>query len=147
LIDGDGCLVRKMILLLACILVNVNQFNDQFIRGRGDGGVEAAQELHRQIRGHLSTLGDDVGRSRVMVRLYANLKGLSQTLAAVGLCRNEIRSMAPFACGFTRSQELFDFIDAGDKKEGVDFKINGTFAGVSRKYVLISHRNVPAVHR
>ena len=60
-----------------------------------------------------------------MVRIYANLKGLSQTLARVGLCGNECRSIAPFACSFTR-EALFDFVDAGEGKERADFKINGT---------------------
>jgi hypothetical protein len=63
-----------------------------------------------------------------MVRIYANLKGLSQTLArqGVGLCGNESRSLAPFACSFTRAQDFFDFVDAGEGKERADFKINGT---------------------
>jgi hypothetical protein len=63
-----------------------------------------------------------------MVRIYANLAGLSNTLARAGLAGNESRSIAPFTASFTRSQDLFDFIDAGDKKEGADFKIRGNTA-------------------
>lgn len=102
------------------------QFKDQFVRNRGEGGVDAAQELHEQINAHLATLGGDAARSRIMVRIYANLKGLSQTAARHGLSGNESRSMGPFASSFTRAQELFDFIDAGEKKEGADFKLRGT---------------------
>jgi hypothetical protein len=60
-----------------------------------------------------------------MVRVYASFKYLSKTLAKIGLCGNESRSIAPLACGFTRAQELFDFVDAGDVKEGADRKIEG----------------------
>lgn len=62
-----------------------------------------------------------------MVRIYANLAGLSNTLARAGLAGNESRSIAPFTASFTRSQDLFDFIDASDK-EGADFKIRGNAA-------------------
>lgn len=60
-----------------------------------------------------------------MVRIYANLQGLSKASARLGLCGGEARALAPFTAGFTRAQELFDFVDAGDKKEAADFKIRG----------------------
>lgn len=60
-----------------------------------------------------------------MVRIYSNLLGLSRSLARNGLVGNEARSLSPFASSFTRSQDLFDYIDAGDKKEGADYKIRG----------------------
>jgi hypothetical protein len=63
-----------------------------------------------------------------MVRIYSNILGLSKSLARAGLCGNEARSLSPFAASFTRSQDLFDYIDAGDKKEGADFKIRGRTA-------------------
>lgn len=60
-----------------------------------------------------------------MIRIYVNLQGLSKALARLGLAGNEARSFAGFAASFTRSQDLADFIDAGDKKEGADHKIRG----------------------
>lgn len=60
-----------------------------------------------------------------MIRIYANLLGLSKALARAGLSGNEARSFATFASSFTRSQDLADYIDAGDKKEGADHKIRG----------------------
>jgi hypothetical protein len=60
-----------------------------------------------------------------MVRIYANLQGLSKASARSNLCGGEARALAPFTASFTRAQELFDFVDAGDKKEGADFKIRG----------------------
>lgn len=62
-----------------------------------------------------------------MVRIYANLSGLSKCLAKAGLVGQEARSLAPFTSSFTRAQDLFDFVDAGDKKETADFKIRGEF--------------------
>ena len=60
-----------------------------------------------------------------MVRIYANLLGLSKTLAQAGLVGREARSLAQFTSSFTRSEDLFDYVDAGDKKEGADHKIRG----------------------
>lgn len=60
-----------------------------------------------------------------MVRIYANVLGLSKSLARAGLVGHEARSMAAFTSSFTRSEDLFDFVDAGDKKEGADHKIRG----------------------
>lgn len=71
---------------------------------------------------------DEVNSCRVMVRVYANLAGLSKTLAKTGLVGQEARSLATFTSSFTRAQDLFDFVDAGDKKDGADFKIRGDFS-------------------
>jgi hypothetical protein len=87
--------------------------------------VDAAQLLHHQIKDYLPRLGRDADRCRIMVRIYANLQGLSKACARASLAGNEARSLAPFTASFTRAQELFDFVDAGDKKEGADFKIRG----------------------
>lgn len=64
-----------------------------------------------------------------MVRIYSNILGLSKTMARAGLVGNEARSLSPFASSFTRAQELFDYVDAGDKKEGADYKIRGIHFG------------------
>lgn len=61
-----------------------------------------------------------------MVRIYANVLGLSKSLARSGIVGQEARSLSPFTASFTRAQDLFDFVDAGDKKEGADYKIRGT---------------------
>ena len=69
-----------------------------------------------------------------MTRVYANLSGLSKALSRAGIVGNEARALAPFTSSFTRSQDLFDFIDAGDKKEGADFKIRGTLHPLPRDH-------------
>lgn len=60
-----------------------------------------------------------------MVRIYSNILGLSKSLARLGLVGKEARSFSIFAGGFTAAQDLFDYVDAGDKKEGADYKIRG----------------------
>lgn len=79
-----------------------------------------------------STMGMQADQCRIMVRVYANMLGLSKTLARAGLCGHEARSLAPFTSAFNRAQDLFDFVDAAEKKEGSDFKIRGEFLTISK---------------
>lgn len=73
----------------------------------------------------LSTKGIQPGQCQIMVRAYANMLGLSRALARAGLVRHEARSISQFTSAFTRAQDLFDFVDAGEKKEGSDYKTRG----------------------
>jgi len=70
-------------------------------------------------------MGAQADNCRIMVRVYANILGLSKALARAGLVGHEARSLSPFTSGFNRAEGLFDFVDAADKKEGSDFKIRG----------------------
>jgi hypothetical protein len=70
-------------------------------------------------------MGQQADNCRVMVRVYANMLGLSKALARAGMVGHEARSLSLFASGFNRAEGLFDFVDAADKKEGSDFKIRG----------------------
>ncbi|RAQ45430.1 hypothetical protein AFGD_005775 [Aspergillus flavus] len=111
LVDGDGYL-----------------FKDHLVKAGAEGGMKAAQLLNDSIKELLNDqLGSQADQCRVMVRIYSNILGLSKTLARAGLVGNEARSLSPFASSFTRSQDLFDYIDAGDKKEGADYKIREMF--------------------
>ncbi|KAH7112668.1 hypothetical protein EDB81DRAFT_827043 [Dactylonectria macrodidyma] len=58
-----------------------------------------------------------------MVRVYANLVGLSKHLNKNGLCGAEKRSLSSFTAGFNRSYGLTDFVDAGELKENADHKM------------------------
>lgn len=95
---------------------------------------------------------------RIMVRVYANMLGLSKTLARAGLCGHEARSLAPFTSAFNRAQDLFDFVDAAEKKEGSDFKIRGGLLTISKSAgfghyprqeltAVSNSRNVPTFRR
>lgn len=103
------------------------QFEDSLIKGGAEGGVRAANLLHDTIRDRLSRRGREYENCKVMVRAYTNLAGLSKTLARAGLIGHEARSLSPFCSNFTRAQDLFDFVDAGDKKENADNKIREMF--------------------
>lgn len=104
LIDGDGYV-----------------FNENLVSKGIDGGRNAAQLLHESIKNSLQIKGLD--HCQIMVRVWANLAGLSKTLHKAGLVGPEKRSMAPFVASFNRSYGLFDYVDAGEWKENADFKL------------------------
>ncbi|KFA50981.1 hypothetical protein S40293_07268 [Stachybotrys chartarum IBT 40293] len=104
LVDGDGYV-----------------FQDTFVRDGADGGSKAAKQLITSIRSSLGPKGLD--NCDIMVRVYANLVGLSKILSKNGLIGPEKRSLAPFTAGFNRSHGLTDFVDAGELKENADFKL------------------------
>ncbi|CAK1359715.1 unnamed protein product [Cercospora beticola] len=108
LVDGDGYV-----------------FNDTLVTNGIEGGANAANMLNEAIKLRLRNLG--LEHCRVMVRIYANLVGLSKALAFAKLCGAEKRSIAPFVASFNRSGDLFDFVDAGELKENADFKIRAVF--------------------
>lgn len=60
-----------------------------------------------------------------MVRIYADVVGVSKSMSKAGLLGAEKRSLAPFIANFNRSKALFDYVDAGELKENADFKLRG----------------------
>ncbi|KAJ5658199.1 Zinc finger CCCH-type [Penicillium longicatenatum] len=111
LVDGDGYL-----------------FKEHFLKAGSEGGIKAARELSDSVRELMhSTMGMQADSCRIMVRVYANILGLSKVLARAGMVGHEARSLSPFTSSFTRAQDLFDFVDAAEKKEGSDFKIREMF--------------------
>ena len=108
LVDGDGYV-----------------FDDDLVSNGAEGEQRAAQLLNEAILSSLRTRG--LEDCRIMVRVYTNLAGLSKTLSKIKLCGADKRSLAPFAANFTRSNELFDFVDAGELKENADSKIRALF--------------------
>ncbi|KAL1310806.1 hypothetical protein AAFC00_001046 [Neodothiora populina] len=112
LVDGDG---------------DGYVFEDALIKSGADGGVRAANLLDAVVKEKLLELGHTALDFTIMVRIYANLAGLSRTLARAGVAGNEARSIAPFVAGFNRARDLFDFVDVGEEKETADFKIREMF--------------------
>ena len=98
LVDGDGMI-----------------FEDDLVSGGADGGQRAAHLLNDAIRRSLR--GRGLEHCQIMVRIYANLVGLSKALSRAKLVGAEKRSLAPFVANFNRSYEMFDFVDAGELKE------------------------------
>lgn len=85
-------------------------------------------------------MGMQADQCRIMVRVYANILGLSKALARAGMVGHEARSLSPFTSSFTRAQDLFDFVDAAEKKEGSDFKIRGTCEATAQCH-MTAHTN------
>ena len=104
LIDGDGYV-----------------FDDDLVSAGADGGQRAAQRLNAAVKESLRTRG--LEHCKIVVRVYANLSGLSRALSRAKLAGADKRSLAPFVANFNRSNDLFDFVDAGDLKENADIKI------------------------
>ncbi|KAI3328102.1 hypothetical protein HD806DRAFT_485095 [Xylariaceae sp. AK1471] len=104
LIDGDGYI-----------------FDDQFLTRGAEGGSQAAQHLNNAIKKSLQAKGLD--NCEIVIRIYANLTTLSKILSKHDLAGVDKRSLSPFMANFNRSYGLTDFVDAGELKEGADFKI------------------------
>lgn len=109
LVDGDGYV-----------------FDNDLISSGAEGGLQAAGLLDEAIKRSLCER--DLEDCRIMVRVYANLVGLSKSLAKVNASvGKEKRSLASFAANFTRSNDLYDFVDAGEVKENAEVKVRGLF--------------------
>ncbi|KAL8786114.1 MAG: hypothetical protein Q9213_002980 [Squamulea squamosa] len=104
LVDGDGYL-----------------FNDNLISQGALGGGEAANRLLNNIKRHIQQY-DGAMHWKIIVRVYANIEGLLKKFAYIGFTEEE-NALRQFVAGFTQSQPLFDFIDAGQGKERSDHKI------------------------
>lgn len=98
-------------------------FNDSLITAGADGGSQAAQLLNEGVKASLRRKG--LEHCEIMVRVYANVVGLSKALNKAGLVGAEKRSLANFIANFNRSYPLTDFVDAGELKENADFKLRG----------------------
>lgn len=108
LIDGDG-----MIFL-----------NHLVQKGLG-GGKEAAAVLYNAIVTYIERETETIPlTSRVLCRVYANVKGLAETLVRAGIIE-EVSQFEEFVRGFTNGRTLFDFIDVGPGKDRADDKIIG----------------------
>lgn len=61
---------------------------------------------------------------RIVVKVYANLRGLGHTYVNQGIL-GRLEDLADFVTGFNKVNEGTDFIDAGNAKEGADRKLRG----------------------
>lgn len=114
LVDGDGYLFNDE-------LVSKGADTDSSAERLTRGGTHAARLLNDAVKASLRRKG--LEHCQVMVRVYANVAGLSKALSKAGLVGAEKRSFAPFIASFNRSSGLSDFVDAGDLKENADFKL------------------------
>ncbi|KAJ4372575.1 hypothetical protein N0V86_007935 [Didymella sp. IMI 355093] len=108
LIDGDGM-----------IFLNEN------VRDGEAGGRRAASQLDTAVRVWIENEAKEVPlTSRVICRIYANVRGLGEVLVRTGGIA-AVEDFEDFVRGFTRAKTLFDFIDVGAGKDRADEKIIG----------------------
>lgn len=98
--------------------------------------MRSARMLNEVVEKYLRDL-PQAKDSRIIVRVYADLTGLSKQLAKSKLVGLEKRSLAPFAAAFTRAMSLFDFVDALDE-EGTKFKIRGTASPKTNTLIILT---------
>ncbi|OQN96492.1 hypothetical protein B0A48_17065 [Cryoendolithus antarcticus] len=99
-------------------------FNNDLISGGADGGKRAAQLLNQAVLESLRNTG--LEHCCVVVRIYANVSALSRGLSKLRLAGPEKRSIAPLVANFNASNDLFDFIDAGELEGSAASKIGAT---------------------
>ncbi|KAL1654296.1 hypothetical protein SLS61_003303 [Didymella pomorum] len=117
LIDGDGMI-----------------FHNENIRDGGAGGRRAASQLDTTVRNWIKNEAKDVPlTSRVICRIYANVRGIGDVLVRTGAMAS-IEDFEDFVRGFTRAKTMFDFIDVGAGKDRADEKIIENFKIFSQDY-------------
>lgn len=112
LIDGDGMV-----------------FDDDLLRMGEEGGRKAAYQLKTRVTQWLLSVRDDCPPDFTLVaRVYANVRGLADTLFRAGII-SSTTIFEGFVRGFTRGDELCDFIDVGAGKDRADIKMDGESIG------------------
>lgn len=75
------------------------------------------------MQDRLSRLGSG-DETKVIVKIYMNLQGVSQAFHRYGCVGSQARSIAPFTSAFSKC-ELYDIVDCGEKRECCEAKIKG----------------------
>ncbi|UKZ54784.1 hypothetical protein TrVGV298_008597 [Trichoderma virens] len=113
LIDGDGLV-----------------FRNTWIKQGLEGGKKAANALLSAV---LEKFGDEAGDLEVVVKVVANLAGLSKAMQRDG-CIDNPSLLKDFTLGFTQAKATFDYIDVGFGKERADLKVKETARWHLRNY-------------
>lgn len=101
-------------------------FEDMLLSHGEIGGQEAAARLWSALHEKMESL-DLPPDVKIVARIYANLKGLSETCYKAGIITTA-ETLEGFARGFTGSKQLFDFVDVGTGKDRADDKISGIYS-------------------
>lgn len=99
------------------------------------GGDEAAKLLRRAVFDYLRYDEDFKHDHKIVIRVYANLRGLSKTYADKGLLLNAT-AFADFVSGFNKAHALCDFVDAGNHKEAANTKLKGAPPNITSSQVI-----------
>jgi hypothetical protein len=89
-----------------------------------EGGLDAGRRLRNGIQEYIRTLPTYHADDRIVIHIYANMRGLSKACRQANIIREEER-MSEFVAGLGASHPLTSFTDAGGVKEAADAKMRG----------------------
>lgn len=123
LLDADSYIFRyqcasKIFYKPQAIQLTLHRF---LTRGTA-GGRDAASELHSKVQAYLASELAFPSSGDIVVKAYANHRGLASHLVASGFIGSE-RDFALFVEAFNQRMPLFEFADVGAGKERADHKI------------------------
>ncbi|KAH6688541.1 hypothetical protein F5X68DRAFT_80475 [Plectosphaerella plurivora] len=102
-------------------------FRDELVQQGLDGGMRAATLLRQAVEEDLrSSVSDAAHHLQVIVRVYANVKGLAATYVRAGIL-SDPAILDDFIRGFNMYDAMCDFVDAGNGKECADEKVKAVF--------------------
>ncbi|EHY54563.1 hypothetical protein HRR83_004316 [Exophiala dermatitidis] len=101
-------------------------FLNEFVSRGLEGGEDAGKHLRTAVLEYYKTLSKYHADDRVVIRIYANSKGLGRAYKSAKLIPDE-SVFDQFMIGFNRSHPLSDFVDAGHHKEAADSKLKANF--------------------
>ncbi|KAK8209503.1 hypothetical protein IWZ01DRAFT_572578 [Phyllosticta capitalensis] len=106
LIDGDGLIFHDNLLLEGAV-----------------GGQRAAGLLEQYVYDYIRSEFPDIPPSvKISARVYANVKGLSETCRRASITSNTLL-IPEFVIGFSQGKFLMDFVDVGSGKDRADQKV------------------------
>jgi len=92
-------------------------FLDKYTTKGAKGGEALADELSARLRDYFRPLYDDADKLDILVRVYANLEGMANSMVREGKVRN-LGQLRAFATGFCAKVPGFDWTDVGIGREG-----------------------------
>ncbi|KAE8370091.1 hypothetical protein BDV27DRAFT_120014 [Aspergillus caelatus] len=101
-------------------------FKDEYLQQGEQGGHDAAKKLYSALQDYVSGNFPAINCPRVITKMYANVKGLSE-LCVRGGVTTEPSLIEDFVRGFNASYPLFDLVDTGAGKESAHDKIGEAF--------------------
>ncbi|WQF80702.1 hypothetical protein CDEST_05716 [Colletotrichum destructivum] len=102
-------------------------FLDDLVEQGLEGGKKASSFLEQAVASELKSVDQSLPHHlRVVVRVFANLKGLAMTYTEMGTIHNP-DVLYEFVRGFNMTNAMCDFVDAGNGKECADEKLKANF--------------------
>jgi hypothetical protein len=105
LIDGEG-----------------SMFSDEYIKKGAQGGKEAAELLSSAASEFVSQTLPHLNNPKIVVRIYANVRGTAEALCKIGVI-DKLALFDDFIRSFNTTRILFEFVDAGNRKDAVGDKV------------------------